>query len=69
MHITVTVDHNNDELVLSLDDKAVKTISIKGTSVSRVQEFLERLLEEMDSAAYVSLEQIDEDKRKTINEW
>jgi hypothetical protein len=74
-HVLVTVNHNDDELVLTVDDKPVATVSIAGTSTMAVQDFLETLLESIDDARTVSpemfltIEKIDEDRRKTVNEW
>ena len=72
-HITVTVNHNDDELALEVDGKTINTV--KTSASMGVQSFLDALLESIDLAhfeggpVFMTLESINEDRRKTVNEW
>lgn len=72
--ITITVDHNSDLLELSVDGRLIRSVPIKGDTTgvqNLLDDFLNRLLDNHPDGIYphIELESIDEDKRKTINEW
>lgn len=75
--ITITVNHNDDEVVVTKDGQKYFSMDIVG-SVTTVEEFLEKLVDAISNSAEgdsgngllnVQLVKVDEDRSKTISEW
>jgi hypothetical protein len=65
--LKITIDHNNDLISFEKDGKANGEMKLKYPY--QFQQVLVEILDRIDNLSDVSIEEIDEDNRRLVDEW